>query len=76
LLLLGAILLFVLFGFGVFFVGFHEVLFPAGSWTFEYSDTLIRLFPERFWRDVFTIVAILPLAGGLALILGLRRGRL
>ncbi len=38
----------------VFFTGFHELLFPPGSWAFPTSDTLIRLFPERFWMDVGT----------------------
>ncbi len=33
------------------FVQFHEILFPPGSWTFAYTDSLIRLFPEQFWFD-------------------------
>jgi integral membrane protein (TIGR01906 family) len=40
----------------VFFTGFHQVLFPAGTWTFAYSDTLIRLYPIRFWMDVAVVV--------------------
>lgn len=36
----------------VFFTGFHELLFPPDTWTFPTSDTLIRLYPERFWMDV------------------------
>ena len=35
---------------------------------FEFSDTLIRLFPERFWRDIFIYVGIL--AGGAGLLIG------
>lgn len=43
----------------VFFTGFHELLFPPGTWTFPWSDTLIRLYPERFWMDVgMTVVAL------------------
>ena len=34
---------------------------------FEWSDTLIRMFPERFWRDIFILVGALSLGGGLAL---------
>jgi uncharacterized membrane protein len=34
-----------------FFVAFHEVLFPPGTWQFSMSSGLIRLFPERFWFD-------------------------
>ena len=33
------------------FVQFHELLFPPGTWTFAYTDSLIRLFPEKFWFD-------------------------
>lgn len=41
----------------IFFTGFHELLFPPDTWTFPTSDTLIRLYPERFWMDVgMTIV--------------------
>jgi len=67
--LLVAILLFVLFAFGLIFVAFHNVFFESGTWTFLFSDTLIRLFPERFWRDTFLAVGLL--AGGAGLVLGL-----
>jgi integral membrane protein (TIGR01906 family) len=71
--MLGTILVLVLLSFGLVFVAFHNVFFAAGTWTFEFSDTLIRLFPERFWRDIFVLVGGLTLAGGLAL--GLLFGR-
>lgn len=70
--LVAVIIPLVLVAFGVFFVAFHEVFFDPGTWTFLFSDTLIRLFPERFWRDTFLALALLSLAGGLALALGLR----
>jgi integral membrane protein (TIGR01906 family) len=70
--LVAAVILFVLVGFGVFFVFFHEVFFNPGTWVFEYSDTLIRLFPERFWRDAFLVIGGLSLLGGLAMALGFR----
>lgn len=57
-------------GFSFVFVGFHELFFDPGTWTFRYSDTLIRLFPERFWRDAFTFIALGTLAmAGLLLLL-------
>ncbi len=65
LLLMGAIVLLVAVAFGVLFVGFHQIFFPPGTWQFFYSDTFIRLFPERFWRDIFLTV------GGISLGLGL-----
>lgn len=66
--LVAAILLIVLMSFGVFFVAFHNVFFEAGTWMFNYSDTLIRLFPERFWRDVFIYVGLI--SAGLGLLVG------
>ena len=33
------------------FTQFHEILFPPDTWTFYLSDSLIRLFPEKFWFD-------------------------
>lgn len=62
----------VLIGFSVFFVFFHQIFFESGTWVFRFSDTLIRLFPERFWRDAFLAIGLLSLAGGLALGFGFR----
>jgi integral membrane protein (TIGR01906 family) len=57
-------------GFSVFFVGFHRVFFEGETWIFPYSDTLIRLFPERFWRDSFAFIAAGTLAqAGIILLL-------
>jgi integral membrane protein (TIGR01906 family) len=73
--LVGLIIFLVLLSFGAFFVGFHEVFFDPGTWTFLFSDTLIRLFPERFWRDAFLTVGILSVLGGLTLALLFRPAR-
>ncbi len=50
--ILAAILAYIVIGWDSFFTRFHQLLFPAGSWTFAYSEGLIRLFPEKFWFDV------------------------
>jgi integral membrane protein (TIGR01906 family) len=71
--LLGAVVLFVLLSFRVIFVAFHQVFFQAGTWMFEFSDSLIRMFPEQFWRDIFLYVGGLSLVAGLALGIGLRQ---
>ena len=55
-----------------FFVGFHRLFFEGDTWMFYFSDTLIRLFPLRFWQDAFLLAAIIALGGGVALGLGLR----
>jgi len=53
-----AILLFVALNFDSIFNGFHQVFFESGTWQFYPSDTLIRLFPMRFWRDAFIFVGL------------------
>lgn len=39
-----------------FFTAFHGLFFAGGTWQFEYSDTLIRLFPEQFWFDASLLI--------------------
>jgi integral membrane protein (TIGR01906 family) len=58
--------------FNVFFTQFHHLFFEGDSWLFLFSDTLIRLFPIRFWEDAFLWAAVIALGGGIALGLGLR----
>ena len=53
-----------------FFDTFHELFFEAGTWRFAFSDTLIRLYPEKFWFDASISVGILTTIGAL-IILGL-----
>jgi integral membrane protein (TIGR01906 family) len=53
----------------VWFVAFHQIFFTPGSWTFNPSDTLIRLFPERFWYDAALTLSGLSLTGGLGVAL-------
>jgi len=55
-----------------FFVWFHTLFFEGDSWLFYYSDTLIRLFPIRFWQDAFLWAAVIALGGGLGLALGIK----
>jgi integral membrane protein (TIGR01906 family) len=62
--LLIAFALFMLLGWNVFFDSFHRAFFDEGTWTFYWSDTLIRLFPARFWQDVAAAVAGLIALGG------------
>jgi len=53
------VLVFLLFSFDALFTGFHQIFFESGTWKFYTSDTLIRLFPIRFWRDAFIFVGVL-----------------
>ncbi len=61
------LILFIALNFNLVFTKFHEIFFEGGSWIFYFSDTLIRLFPIRFWRDAFVFAALLTLVGGLLL---------
>ncbi|MBL8101890.1 MAG: TIGR01906 family membrane protein [Anaerolineales bacterium] len=58
--------------FWLFFSWFHSLFFEGDSWLFYYSDTLIRLFPIRFWQDAFLAAAVIALGGGLWLALGIK----
>ena len=55
-----------------FFAGFHAIFFEGDTWQFAYSDTLIRLFPLRFWQDAFLFAALIAVGGGLGLARGIR----
>ena len=55
-----------------FFTEFHHIFFEGETWIFEYSDTLIRLFPMRLWQDAFIMEAIIVVGGGLVLAFGLK----
>ena len=56
---------FIVLGWSLFFTQFHELLFPPGTWTFAYTDGLIRLYPEIFFFDVGVIMSVGSLALGL-----------
>lgn len=64
LILVGLIILGVIVGFGVLFVGFHRIFFEGNTWLFLFSDTFIRLYPERFWRDTFIFLALITAVMG------------
>ena len=61
------IALLAVFAWQTWFDFFHRFFFLPGSWLFSYSDTLIRLFPIKFWFDATLTVSILSLVGGLLL---------
>jgi len=50
------IITYIAVNFNALFVQFHEVFFAGGTWLFLFSDTLIRLFPVKFWQDAFTFI--------------------
>lgn len=58
---------FILLGFDRFFTRFHEMFFEGDSWRFSDTDTLIRLYPERFWEDVSQLAAAITVAQAILL---------
>jgi len=50
------ILVYVWVNFNQLFTIFHQIFFEGNSWLFYLSDTLIRLFPIKFWQDLFIFI--------------------
>lgn len=69
------ILLGFLFSFDAAFTLFHRIFFEGDTWLFLPTDTLIRLYPEKFWFDAAVWIGGLTLLEAIALIL-LARWRL
>ena len=63
--LLTALAVFVLVSWRTFFIQFHELFFAPGTWIFNWEDSLIRLFPDRFWSDAGIIVSAGTLVAGI-----------
>lgn len=69
LVILAALGIWMLISWNAFFTALHRVFFEGDSWLFQYSDTLIRLFPIRFWQDAGTLVAVAVASGAFVLAL-------
>lgn len=55
-----------------FFSDFHGLFFRGDTWLFAYSDTLIRLYPLRFWEDTVLYIGLIAAAGALGFAFGLK----
>jgi integral membrane protein (TIGR01906 family) len=51
-----------------FFTAFHRMFFEGESWIFDPSNTLIRLFPIRFWMDVALVGLLFVEAVGIGIL--------
>lgn len=47
--------------FQFFFVRFHRIFFEGETWLFPSTDTLIQVFPEKFWFDASLLIVLLAL---------------
>jgi integral membrane protein (TIGR01906 family) len=59
--------LFMLVSWWQTFDAFHRLFFQGDSWLFDYSDTLIRLFPMRFFVDMAATIVVLLAAEAIAI---------
>lgn len=66
--ILGLLVVYIVLDWQNFFDRFHNLFFADGTWTFDYSTTLIRLFPIRFWQDAALTVGGLAALGSAAII--------
>lgn len=74
--LLTVLILMVLLSWRWFFVAFHDVFFDPGTWTFDWSSSLIRIFPDRFWFDAgVLLVGGALVAGVVVMVVGYVLGR-
>jgi len=71
--LISALLIFLVVSFDTLFARFHQLFFAEGTWLFDESSTLIRLFPFVFWRDAFALVLTFTLLIGIILALIFRK---
>ena len=52
-----------IFSFNFVFENFHKILgFETGTWVFYVNDSLIRLFPIKFWLDMFISIFVIVIA--------------
>jgi len=59
--LIGFIIAGIAISFDQLFTLFHKLFFTGDTWLFNYSDTLIRLFPMRLWQDAFIMMGAITL---------------
>lgn len=64
--------IFAVTSFWEFFAWFHSLFFNGDTWLFEYTDTLIRLFPIKFWEDAVAFIGIFSIVFGLFFGFGLK----
>ncbi len=61
---------YILLNFNTFFTQFHLIFFEGDTWLFQFTDTLIRLYPVRFWSDAAIVIGAATVAQALALLAG------
>jgi integral membrane protein (TIGR01906 family) len=74
--LIATVILGVIIDFDALFTAFHRIFFTGDTWLFFLNDSMIRLFPEKLWMDVFFFIGgFSMLFAVLAIFLGRRFSR-
>ena len=60
---IGLVIVSTFINFDQLFTAFHGIFFEGDTWLFFASDTLIRLYPLKFWSDAFIYMGIFTLVG-------------
>lgn len=66
-LIVGLLTVSIHLNFNYFFINFHRIFFMNESWVFGPLDTLIQLFPEKFWFDALQALMLLTVIEALLL---------
>ncbi len=56
-----------LISFDILFTIFHNLFFSGNSWLFNPADTIINIFPEKFFVDAFGFILMLSISISIAL---------
>jgi integral membrane protein (TIGR01906 family) len=67
--IIAAIVVIAILNWDFFFTEFHTLFFAGGTWRFEYSDTLIRLFPEQFWFDAALTIGSMTVLAAMSILI-------
>jgi len=58
--------------YGSFETPFHWLFFEGETWRFEETDTLRRLYPDRFWLDTAVVIGVLCMLQAILLFVAAR----
>jgi integral membrane protein (TIGR01906 family) len=61
---------YILLNFNTFFTQFHLIFFEGDTWQFQFTDTLIRLYPLPLWSDAAIYIGVGTVLQALALLAG------
>jgi integral membrane protein (TIGR01906 family) len=68
--ILGALIAYLFINFDALFLQFHKLFFEGDTFAFQFSDTLIRLYPVQFWNDAFIAVGAMTVVMSLIVWVG------